>query len=70
VDRSYSFAIEDLEDEGPKPAIKERRRARQLALVGRYRQLRVVVSAMLEYDATAMSRVANVATLAPSSGRP
>jgi integrase len=40
LERSYSFAIEDLEDEGPKPAEEERLRARQLALAG-YRQLRV-----------------------------
>jgi hypothetical protein len=39
--RSYSFAIEDLEDEGPKPAEEERLRARQLALAGRHRQLQV-----------------------------
>jgi hypothetical protein len=39
--RSYSFAIEDLEDEGPKPAEEERLRARQLALAGKRRQLRV-----------------------------
>ena len=38
--RSYSFAIEDLEDEGPQPAEEERLR-RQLALAGRRRQLRV-----------------------------
>jgi hypothetical protein len=41
LERSYSFAIEDLEDEGPKPAEEERRRARQLALAGKRRQLRV-----------------------------
>jgi integrase len=41
LERSYSFAIEDLEDEGPKPAADERIRARQLALAGRHRQLRV-----------------------------
>ena len=35
LERSYSFAIEDLEDEGPKPAAEERLRARQLALAGR-----------------------------------
>ena len=35
LERSYSFAIEDLEDEGPKPAEEERLRARQLALSGR-----------------------------------
>jgi len=33
--------IEDLEDEGPKPAAEEQIRARQLALAGRSRQLRV-----------------------------
>jgi hypothetical protein len=32
LERSYSFAIEDLEDEGPKPAEEERLRARQTAL--------------------------------------
>ncbi len=31
LERSYSFAIEDLEDEGPKPVTEERTRARQLA---------------------------------------
>ncbi len=41
LERNYSFAIEDLEDEGPKPAGEERLRARQLALAGRRRQLRV-----------------------------
>ena len=41
LERSYSFAIEDLEDEGPRPAAEERIRARQLALAGRGRQLRV-----------------------------
>jgi hypothetical protein len=42
LERSYSFAIEDLEDEGPKPAEEERVRARQLALAaGKRRQLRV-----------------------------
>jgi hypothetical protein len=41
LERSYSFAIEDLEDEGPRPAAEERIRARQLALAGRRRQLRV-----------------------------
>ena len=40
LERKYSFAIEDLEDEGPKPAIEERPQARQDALAGR-RQLRV-----------------------------
>ncbi len=37
LERSYSFAIEDLEDEGPRPAEDERRRARQCALTGRLR---------------------------------
>lgn len=32
LERSYSFVIEDLEDEGPKPAEEERLHARQLAL--------------------------------------
>jgi len=41
LERSYSFAIEDLEDEGPQPAEDERLRARQLALASRDRQLRV-----------------------------
>jgi hypothetical protein len=42
LERGYSFAIEDLEDEGPKPVEDERRRARQLALAARQRrQLRV-----------------------------
>ena len=41
LERSYSFAIEDLEDEGPKPVEEERARARQLALSDRRRQLRV-----------------------------
>lgn len=41
LERSYSFAIEDLEDEGPQPAEEKRLRARQLALAGRHRQLRV-----------------------------
>jgi hypothetical protein len=40
LERSYSFAIEDLEDEGPKPAAEERVRARRLAPAGRRRQLR------------------------------
>jgi hypothetical protein len=40
LERNYSFAIEDLEDEGPKPAAEERLRARQLALVDRHRQSR------------------------------
>jgi integrase len=41
LERSYSFAIEDLEDEGPKPAEEERALARQLALADQRRQLRV-----------------------------
>ncbi|MGB0091481.1 MAG: hypothetical protein WBP81_02955 [Solirubrobacteraceae bacterium] len=41
LERNYSFAIEDLEDEGPKPAEEERLHARQLALAGRRRQLQV-----------------------------
>jgi integrase len=41
LERNYSFAIEDLEDEGPRPAAEERIHARQLALAGRSRQLRV-----------------------------
>ena len=42
LERSYSFAIEDLEDEGSKPAEEERLRARQTALtVDKRRQLRV-----------------------------
>jgi hypothetical protein len=32
LERSHSFAIEDLEDEGAKPAEEERLRARQAAL--------------------------------------
>jgi hypothetical protein len=40
LERNYSFAIEDLEDEGPKPAVEERVRARTLAPAGRCRQLR------------------------------
>jgi hypothetical protein len=35
LERGYSFAIEDLEDEGPRPAAEERRRARELANGGR-----------------------------------
>jgi integrase len=35
LERSYSFAIEDLEDEGPRPAAEERIRARRLAPDGR-----------------------------------
>jgi hypothetical protein len=38
LERSYSFAIEDLEDAGPKPAEDERRGARQLALAARQRR--------------------------------
>jgi integrase len=34
LERSYSFAIEDLEDAGPRPAEEERVRARQLATAG------------------------------------
>ena len=41
LERNYSFVIEDLEDEGPKPAEDERLHARQLALAGSTRQLRV-----------------------------
>jgi hypothetical protein len=41
LERSYSFAVEDLEEQGPKPAEVERLRARQSALRGRRRQLRV-----------------------------
>jgi hypothetical protein len=41
LERSYSFAIDDLEDEGPQPAGEQRLRARQLALAGPRRQLRV-----------------------------
>jgi hypothetical protein len=40
LERSYSFAIEDLEDEGPKPAVDERVRARALAPARRRQQLR------------------------------
>jgi hypothetical protein len=32
LERNYSFVIEDLEDEGPKPAEEERLHARQIAL--------------------------------------
>jgi hypothetical protein len=32
LERSYSFGIEDLEDEGPKPVEEERLRARKIAL--------------------------------------
>ena len=35
LERNYSFAIEDLEDEGPTPAAEERLLARQIALDGR-----------------------------------
>jgi integrase len=35
LERSYSFAIEDLEDEGPRPAADERIRARERAPAGR-----------------------------------
>ncbi len=48
--RNYSFAIEDFEYEGPKPAVEERLRARRLALAGRRRLLRVA-RAMLEVRA-------------------
>jgi integrase len=41
LERNYSFVIEDLEDEGPKPAEEERLHARQLALAARAHQLRV-----------------------------
>ena len=41
LERNYSFAIEDLEDKGPKPAADERVRARQVALADRRRELRV-----------------------------
>jgi integrase len=41
LERNYSFAIEDLEDEGPKPAAEERFRARQLALADVHRQSQV-----------------------------
>ncbi len=39
LERSYSFAIEDLEDEDPKPAAEERVRVR-VAPAGRRPQLR------------------------------
>jgi hypothetical protein len=39
LERSYSFAIQDLEDEGPRPAEDERLHARQLALADRRPQL-------------------------------
>jgi integrase len=38
LERSYSFAIEDLEDEGPKSAAEEWLRARQVAIGGCRRQ--------------------------------
>jgi hypothetical protein len=41
LERSYSFAIEDLEDEGPRPAADERSRAGQLAPHGRRRRRQV-----------------------------
>jgi hypothetical protein len=41
LERSYSFAIEDLEDVGPKSAEEERVCARQLALAGESRRLQV-----------------------------
>jgi hypothetical protein len=41
LERSHSFAIEELEAEGAQPAEEERLRARQLALAGRRRELRV-----------------------------
>jgi integrase len=42
LERSYSFVIEDLEDEGPRPAESERLHARQLALSGdQRRKLRI-----------------------------
>jgi integrase len=40
LERNYSFAIEDLEDEGPKPAAEERTLARALAPSGRRRHQR------------------------------
>jgi hypothetical protein len=40
LERNYSFAIEDLEDEGPRPAAEERIRARHRALADRHRQSR------------------------------
>jgi hypothetical protein len=42
LERSYPFAIEDLEDEGPRSAQEERLDARQPALADRRRQLRAV----------------------------
>ena len=41
LERSYSFAIQDLEDQGPQPAEEERLRARQIALAGRRHRLQV-----------------------------
>ncbi|MGZ4392981.1 MAG: hypothetical protein ACXVRK_12825 [Gaiellaceae bacterium] len=41
LERSYPFAIEDLEDEGPKPVVEERLAGRQVAPAGKRRQLRV-----------------------------
>jgi integrase len=40
LERSYSFAIEDLEDEGPRPAVEERLHARQFAGADKRGQLR------------------------------
>ncbi len=40
LERNYSFAIEDLEDEDLKPAVEERLRARQFAFADRHRQSR------------------------------
>jgi hypothetical protein len=42
LERSYSFVIEDLEDEGPKSAEEERLRARQAALATRMSRPRQV----------------------------
>ena len=39
LERNYSFAIEDLEDTGPRPAEEERVRARQFALESTQLQL-------------------------------
>ncbi len=39
LERSYSFAIEDLEDSGPRPAEEERGQARQVALASTQLQL-------------------------------
>ncbi|MHB8658378.1 MAG: hypothetical protein ACYC91_10575 [Solirubrobacteraceae bacterium] len=41
LERSYSFAIENLENESPKSAEEERLHARHFALAGSTRQLRV-----------------------------